>query len=56
MLIVSQGYKAIKATGGVDRDRFIKATRLLRQLEGARIGPPLLLAVILAGYLGDKIP
>ena len=26
--------KAIKATGGVGRDRFLKATRLSRRLEG----------------------
>ena len=28
MLIDSQDYKAIKATGGVGRDEFLKATRL----------------------------
>ena len=30
----SQGYKAIKATGGVCRDEFLKATRLSRLLKG----------------------
>ena len=30
----SQGYKAIKATGGVCRDEFRKASRLSRLLEG----------------------
>ena len=34
MLIVSQGYKVIKATEGVCRDRFLKATRLSRPQEG----------------------
>ena len=31
---VSQGYKAIKATGEECRDGFVKATRLSRLLEG----------------------
>ena len=31
---VSQGYKAIKATRGAHRDRFLKATRLSRLQEG----------------------
>ena len=31
---VSQGYKAIKATGEVSRYRFLKATRLSRLQEG----------------------
>ena len=31
---VSQGYKAIKATGGGSRDGFLKATRLSRLQEG----------------------
>merc|ERR1712102_145061 len=33
---VSQGYKAIKATGGGCRDGFLKATRLSRLQEGDR--------------------
>ena len=32
--LVSQGYKAIKATEGRRRDRFLKATRLSRLQEG----------------------
>ena len=32
--LVSQGYKAIKATGGGRRDMFLKATRLSRLQEG----------------------
>ena len=32
--LVSQGYKAIKATEGLRRDWFLKATRLSRLLEG----------------------
>ena len=32
--LVSQGYKAIKATGGGCRDSFLKATRLSRLQEG----------------------
>ena len=31
---MSQGYKAIKATGEVYRDEFLKATRLSRLREG----------------------
>ena len=31
---VSQGYKAIKATGGGHRERSLKATRLSRLLDG----------------------
>merc|ERR1711999_28295 len=34
--LVSQGYKAIKATGGGGRDGFLKATRLSRLQEGDR--------------------
>ena len=34
---VSQGYKAIKATGGGCRDGFLKATRLSRLQEGDRL-------------------
>ena len=38
---VSQGYKAIKATGGGHRSRILKATRLSRLQEGnAGMGSP----------------
>ena len=32
--LVSQGYKAIKVIGKEGKDRFVKATRLSRRLEG----------------------